>query len=307
MPSMLAGRAPCLLTSRTVYTMYELCRAVRFCVDHTSPGGEGLPGYETLTSVVNGYAGTPSLTGLGRYEQFDVRCVGPVDPTLAYLVDIKVIDRAVRRAVAPIVAEALRRSVASSAKVNLPLVLTTAGEALRLELGGILASLRWRLTPYLSLETIVNDARPSASSAPSVLFRQRFEFAASHRLHVPSLSIEENRRAFGKCNHANGHGHNYIFEPCVEVPVSAAPSQLSVQGLEHLCKEVLLDRYDHTYLNVDTPEFDAERGGVVPSVENIAKVFFDRLAPKIAEAGGGRLVQMTVWESDRTSASYPSV
>lgn len=265
-----------------------------------------MPGYETLASVVNGYAGTPSLTGLGRYEQFDVRCVGTLDATLAYLVDIKVIDRAVRRAVAPVVADALRRSVATGQRVNLPLVMATAGEALQLELGGILASLRWRVTPFLSLETIVNDARPSSSKAPSVLFRQRFEFAASHRLHVPTLSIEENRRAFGKCNHANGHGHNYIFEPCVEVPVSANPSSLSVQGLEHLCKEVLLDRYDHTYLNVDTPEFDAERGGVVPSVENIARVFFDRLAPKVAESGGGRLVQMTVWESERTSATYPA-
>ncbi|KAH0500735.1 6-pyruvoyl tetrahydrobiopterin synthase [Microtus ochrogaster] len=34
-------------------------------------------------------------------------------------------------------------------------------------------------------------------------------FSASHRLHSPSLSDEENLKVFGKCNNPNGHGHNY--------------------------------------------------------------------------------------------------
>jgi 6-pyruvoyltetrahydropterin/6-carboxytetrahydropterin synthase len=289
--------------------MYELCRSVRFAANHTSPEQGKLPPHHSTNGPVdfsgeNGYAGVPALTGLGRFEQFDVRCVGPLDPTLNYLVDIKVVDRAVRRMVVPIVTDAFRASASSA--VSPPEILAKAAAALALELnapgGARLASLRWHLTPFQSLEFIMNP--PTAS--PTALFRQKFEFAASHRLHVPTLTPEENRRAFGKCNHPNGHGHNYIFEPCVEIPIAAAPSSLSVHALERLCKEVILDRYDHTYLNIDTPEFDAARGGVVPSVENIARIFFERLAPKIAETGGGTLARMTVWESERTAASYPA-
>ncbi|MEE6510893.1 hypothetical protein FKM82_031254 [Ascaphus truei] len=34
-------------------------------------------------------------------------------------------------------------------------------------------------------------------------------FSACHRLHSCSLSAEENKSIFGKCNNPNGHGHNY--------------------------------------------------------------------------------------------------
>jgi hypothetical protein len=34
-------------------------------------------------------------------------------------------------------------------------------------------------------------------------------FSAAHRLHSPHLSAEENKELYGKCNHHNGHGHNY--------------------------------------------------------------------------------------------------
>ena len=290
--------------------MYELCRSVRFSVNHTSPKAGELPphGSPSESIVENGYSGVPALASLGRFEQVDVRCTGLLDPTLNYLVDIKVVDRAVRKAVVPILTDAFQRAAAST--IHLPDVLSHAAAALALELNGAagarLASVLWHLTPFQSLELVMTPTGPPFPTVPTVLFRQKFEFAASHRLHVPSLSAEENRRAFGKCNHPNGHGHNYIFEPCVEIPVAAAPSSLSVHGLERLCKEILLDRYDHTYLNIDTPEFDAGRGGVVPSVENIARVFFERLAPKIAETGSGRLARMTVWESERTAASYPA-
>ena len=40
-------------------------------------------------------------------------------------------------------------------------------------------------------------------------------FAAAHRLHSPHLTDEENKRIFGKCNHMNGHGHNYRVEVTV--------------------------------------------------------------------------------------------
>ncbi len=44
---------------------------------------------------------------------------------------------------------------------------------------------------------------------------RRYSFAASHRLHNPRLSAEQNQRIYGKCNNPYGHGHNYVVEVTV--------------------------------------------------------------------------------------------
>jgi hypothetical protein len=36
-------------------------------------------------------------------------------------------------------------------------------------------------------------------------------FSSAHRLNAPSLSAEENKEVFGKCNGTNFHGHNYKY------------------------------------------------------------------------------------------------
>ncbi len=46
-------------------------------------------------------------------------------------------------------------------------------------------------------------------------FGRRYMLSASHRLHTDSLSAEENRAAYGKCNNPHGHGHNYVVEVLV--------------------------------------------------------------------------------------------
>src|SRR5262249_60668408 len=41
---------------------------------------------------------------------------------------------------------------------------------------------------------------------------RRYWFSASHRLNCSSMSEEENRSVYGKCNNPHGHGHNYALE-----------------------------------------------------------------------------------------------
>ena len=48
-----------------------------------------------------------------------------------------------------------------------------------------------------------------------VLVTRKTHFNAAHRLHNPSKSDEWNKATFGKCNHPNWHGHNYIMEVTV--------------------------------------------------------------------------------------------
>jgi 6-pyruvoyltetrahydropterin/6-carboxytetrahydropterin synthase len=168
-------------------------------------------------------------------------------------------------------------------------------------LRGTVAAVRWYLSPYYSVEVVKSE--PSV-----VLLRQRFDFAASHRLHVPALSDEENRAAFGKCNNPRGHGHNYQVEPAVAVRLKDGRQPFALPQLERVVEDTIIRRFDHKHLNEDTPEF-AYSGPhpVTSSVENIARVFFDLLAPAVRLASPeAELRSVTVWETDRTCSTYPA-
>ncbi len=267
------------LYSQAVVT---LTRTVRF-----SPG-------EADAGAQNGYAGSPRVRGLERYFELRVTCRGEIDATSAYLVDIKRVDAAVAGVLVPAVTREVRAKGDATNCVGL------LGEMLRLldgELGGLLHTLRWQVTPTYALEM-------EARGMGHVLMRQKFDFAAAHRLHNPALSDEENRRLYGKCNNPRGHGHNYQFEPCVAIDsASAARNTFTLAVMETIAKAAILDRFDHRHLNEDTEEFK-QPGGLNPSVENIAMVFFDLLSARVREAGA-ELRAVTVWETDRTCCTYP--
>lgn len=270
-------------------SMVELTRTVRFSVNEAG-------GPSAAATAHNSFAAHPPMTGLGRHYELDIRCRGEVDADTGYFINIKDIDRAARATLIPAIAAACAHHPGAAPVQVLRDGLSALNSAIRA--GDAVAAVRWRLSPYYSLEM-------SPQSPTIALLRQQFEFAAAHRLHVNTLSDEENRRIFGKCNNPRGHGHNYRVEPCVEVRAdSAAP--FTLQMLERLTAERVINRFDHTHLNEDTAEFNTAKGGVNPSVENIAKVCFELLAPAIAAASSdARLRSVTVWETDKTSATYP--
>lgn len=275
------------LCSRVV----TLARTVRFAIN---PPQSSTPSPALGT---NGYAGVPSMAGLGRHYEVTVWCSGEVDQATGYFLGIHEIDKAVRAEFIPRVARACAEHPAQEPAPLLAQCIPPLDRAL----AGIVRKVRWNLSPYYSIEMEVRD------HARAVL-RQRFEFAASHRLNVPSLSPEQNRHLFGKCNNPSGHGHNYVLEPAVIVPVQppgAASAPFTLADLERVVDESVLRPFDHTYLNVDTAEFAA--GALNPSVENIARVCFERLAPAIREAsrGAATLRDLTVWETEKTSCTYP--
>lgn len=269
----------------------SLCRSVRVCF--ASRDAE----FAQSRDGKNGFAGFPRMTSLGSYTQFDVTVQGTPDKATGYLLDIHAIDKALHAAIIA----ARVQSAYANADDPIP-VATRLFAALARELP-IATSLRWFLTPFFSIEVCNNMNTPSQTTAqPRVIIRQRFDFAAAHRLHAANLSDEANRAAFGKCNNPSSHGHNYQFEPAVGIVPSAHATNFNLATLEVLCERVLLDKFDHTNLNIDTQEFNQSKGGVNPSVENIAAVFFRLLAPAVASQGA-HLESMTVWETDRTCAT----
>lgn len=246
----------------------------------------------------NGFGGVPAMHGLGSHTEFEVGCEGFPDPATGYLIDIKEVDRAVRGAVVPVLA----RKVADGERIAPPREMLSLFDPLAADLaarfGGSLRSLRWRLTPTCSLEISMEDRTKGV-----VLLRQRCEFAASHRLHVPGLDEAANRELFGKCNNPNGHGHNYVVEPCVAITPGAGAPPLTVPELEAAVDRAILARFDHKHLNLDTVEFG--EGGLNPTVENISRVCYELLGEELGGRDGAELRSVTVWETDRTCCTYP--
>ena len=85
---------------------------------------------------------------------------------------------------------------------------------------------------------------------------RRYEFSASHRLHAPGLTEEENGRLYGKCNNPFGHGHNYVLEVSVRGPVDPrsgrAVDPTKIDGLvrERVAPERILGASGEVHLTI---------------------------------------------------------
>lgn len=245
---------------------------------------------------VNGYAGSPAVVGLTPYVECTVTCRGEPDAESGYLINIKAVDDAVHRCVVPLVEAAAaggREGEGMGALARR--CLKALGGALPVEV----AAVELGLSPYHAVTM-------NAHSPSRAIVRVSFDFAASHRLHVPDWEEAANREYFGKCNNPNGHGHNYRLEVRVAVPASETPA-LPTDALERIVQDTVIARFDHKHLNRDTEEF-ADRRGAIPTVENIARVCYELLRGPVAAIGegGAELESVEVWETDRTSSRYPA-
>ena len=72
---------------------------------------------------------------------------------------------------------------------------------------------------------------------------------------------------FGKCNWANGHGHNYKLEITLYGEVDRQTGMvMNLTELKSIVQRHVLDVLDHRNLDLDVPYFESR----VSSVENIA-------------------------------------
>lgn len=125
-----------------------------------------------------------------------------------------------------------------------------------------------------------------------VLITRKIEFSASHLYNNPALSPEENRRIFGKCNNPHGHGHNYRLEVTVAgEPDPITGMVLDLKDLKELLEREVMQRMDHRFLNYEV----AELKGQIPTCENIARVIWGLLEPKITQ---GKLHRVRLYESE---------
>jgi 6-pyruvoyltetrahydropterin/6-carboxytetrahydropterin synthase len=126
-----------------------------------------------------------------------------------------------------------------------------------------------------------------------VKLTRRYRFSASHRLDVPALGAEENRRLFGKCNNPYGHGHDYVLDVTVEGSPDDSGQVANREVLDRLVSERILQHLDHRNLNKDV----AELSGIVPTTENLADAIRRAL---VADWDlPARLARVRISETDR--------
>lgn len=126
----------------------------------------------------------------------------------------------------------------------------------------------------------------------------RLTFSAAHRLHNPKRDAEWNRAIYGKCDNPRGHGHNYALEVSVRGPIDPETGMvIDLKHLKDLMRARVIDRVDHTNLNEDV---DFLRD-VIPTAENLARAFWQQLAPAIP---AGELHEIVLHETERNSVRY---
>jgi 6-pyruvoyltetrahydropterin/6-carboxytetrahydropterin synthase len=103
---------------------------------------------------------------------------------------------------------------------------------------------------------------------------RRYGFSASHRLHAPQLSAEENQELYGKCNNPYGHGHNYTVEVSARGPSDPRTGlAMDTSLLDGMVARLVLQPFGYRNLNAEVDSF----AQVVPTSENLAVEICRRL------------------------------
>ncbi|SEB43832.1 6-carboxytetrahydropterin synthase [Terriglobus roseus] len=136
---------------------------------------------------------------------------------------------------------------------------------------------------------------------PIAHFTRRYRLSASHRLHAPCLSEEQNRDTYGKCNNPFGHGHNYFIEITVAGPIDPETGfVVDMVKLDELAKRELTDRFDAQHMNADS----VFSGDFVPSTENLSvevERVFRREVPLLDSMGRLQLHRVRIEETKNNS------
>lgn len=128
---------------------------------------------------------------------------------------------------------------------------------------------------------------------------RRATFAAAHRLYRSDWDDARNEAVFGRCANPGGHGHNYVLEVTVGGDLDPETGMIAdLKWVKEVMDRHVIDHVDHRNLNADVEILH----GVIPTAENLARVFWHRLVGPISEQA--RLVRVRVQETENNFATY---
>lgn len=123
-------------------------------------------------------------------------------------------------------------------------------------------------------------------------------FSACHRLHSKSLSDEENKRIYGKCNNPNGHGHNYTVEVTVRGKIDRNTGMvMNLTDLKEYIEEAIMKPLDHKNLDLDVPYF----ADVVSTTENLSVFIWNSMVKLLPPDS---LYEIKIYETDKNIVVY---
>jgi 6-pyruvoyltetrahydropterin/6-carboxytetrahydropterin synthase len=135
--------------------------------------------------------------------------------------------------------------------------------------------------------------------AEKVSVFRREHFNAAHRLYNDQWTESVNTDVFGKCSLPHFHGHNYELEIKVTGEIDERTGfVMDMKKLSDLVKEVVIEKFDHKNLNLDTVEFKK----LNPTAENIVVVIYGLLRPRIEDKLD---LKVRLSETPRNYVEYP--
>jgi 6-pyruvoyltetrahydropterin/6-carboxytetrahydropterin synthase len=135
--------------------------------------------------------------------------------------------------------------------------------------------------------------------AEKVSVFRREHFNAAHRLYNDQWTESVNTDVFGKCSLPHFHGHNYELEIKVTGEIDERTGfVMDMKKLSDLVKEVVIEKFDHKNLNLDTVEFKK----LNPTAENIVVVVYRLLRPRIEDKLD---LKIRLYETPRNYVEYP--
>jgi 6-pyruvoyltetrahydropterin/6-carboxytetrahydropterin synthase len=261
--------------------MHILARQIRFAID---PFGN-----DEFTGD-NSYAGKPAIEGFGLYGSLWVHLKSKLNPDTGFVVNVSQIDAEVRNHVLPFLRFKIQQNYAQRKIPALSQVYQWIEQSCEL-----LAE-RFGKKQLYKLELELSPFRKVSIGweKKMLTYTERFEFAAMHKLWNQRFDAKTNYALFGKCANPTGHGHNYILAVTVQTPVK---KNGWLKGFHRAVQGHFLSLLDHKNLNKDVKAF----AKLNPTVENIAQFAWKKLHGKVKPC---KLVDITVWENDRTYCRY---
>lgn len=126
----------------------------------------------------------------------------------------------------------------------------------------------------------------------------RLTFSAAHRLHNPRHDDAWNRKIYDKDANPAGHGHNYTLQVSIKGAMDPDTGMvIDLKKLKDIMRERVIDYVDHMNLNEDVPFLR----GIIPTAENLARAFWQQIAPAI---DSGALYEIVLHETEKNSVVY---
>ncbi|XP_044260881.1 6-pyruvoyl tetrahydrobiopterin synthase [Tribolium madens] len=140
----------------------------------------------------------------------------------------------------------------------------------------------------------MSDSRP-----PRAYQTRKITFSASHRLHSPYLNNAENAQVYGKCNHINGHGHNYIVKVTLFGEIDPKTGMImNMTELKQFMEEAVMKQLDHKNLDKDVEFFQTRAS----TTENVTLFIWERM--KAVMSRPELLHEVVVYETENNIVKY---